>query len=346
MADRVVVLSPGMEGAWTRYVEAHPFATLFHELPWRDVLQRTFGHSLLYLMALRDEEVRGVLPLAFIKSLFFGRSLISVPFGVYGGMLVDDADASESLIEAAGEALAEHRASYVELRHLHRPAGCDLPRLDSHSTFICELPGDPDDVLAKMPRKARAEARKARDRNGLRVESGPLVLDAFHRLFATNKRSLGSPIFPRSLFANIQEILGERCYTLTVLREGVPVAAVMNFIHRSTVMAYYSGAAEAANRCSANNLMYVAVMEDGVRRGMRFFDFGRSRKATGAFEFKRNQGFEPIELHYQILAKAGIPTPGLHAGNPRFDLARKVFRRLPFPLAEKLGSFVVKRMPV
>jgi FemAB-related protein (PEP-CTERM system-associated) len=226
------------------------------------------------------------------------------------------------------------------------PPSVELPTKDLYSTFIAPLPATVDEVLQNMPRKARAEARKARERSGLEVRTGPLNLNEFHELFAKNKRALGSPVFPRSLFGNIQGILGENCTTLTVLKDGRPLTTVMNFIHKESLMAYYSGAAEDANRYSANNLMYMAVMEDGVRRGLKSFDFGRSRKSTGAFEFKKNQGFEPKDLHYQFLLKDGEQLPEVNASNPRFDFAKKVFRKLPPIVAEKLGSFVVKRMPI
>ncbi|HMS15547.1 MAG TPA: FemAB family PEP-CTERM system-associated protein, partial [Planctomycetota bacterium] len=313
MLDQVSELTRGREADWTRFVDAHPCGTIFHELIWRDVLQRTFGHRMVYLLAERAGEVVGVLPLVRIKSIFFGTSLVSVPFGVYGGLLTQDAVATQSLVAAAQAAQTAHGAGYVELRHLVPPDGVSLPTKDLYATFVCELPPSREDVLGRMPRKARAEARKAREKAGLTVDQGPLNLNEFHELFARNKRSLGSPVFPKSLFRNIQDILGDRCYTLTVRHEGRPLTSVMNFVRKGTLMAYYSGAAEDANRFSANNLMYVAVMEDGVDRGLTEFDFGRSRKATGAFEFKKNQGFEAKDLFYQYLLKPGDQLPEVNA---------------------------------
>jgi FemAB-related protein (PEP-CTERM system-associated) len=175
---------------------------------------------------------------------------------------------------------------------------------------------------------------------------GELDLVEFHGLFAANKRKLGSPVFPKSLFLNLQRILGDNCRVLTVRHEGRAVASVMNFVWRDTLMAYYSGALEDANRISANNLMYAASMEWAVERGLRRFDFGRSRAETGAFAFKKNMGFEPTPLPYAYVLEQGAAVPEINASNPRYDFAKKVFRAMPDFLAEKLGSFVAKRMPV
>lgn len=111
-------------------------------------------------------------------------------------------------------------------------------------------------------------------------------------------------------------------------------------------MAYYSGALDEANKVSANNLMYAASMEWAVEQGLKRFDFGRSRKDTGAYAFKKHMGFEPQDLHYAFVLRNGAEIPEINASNPKYRVAQSLFRHLPTFAAEKLGSFVAKRMPV
>ena len=347
MSDRIVTLDGTRHDQWQAYVDAHPQRTLFHGLKWKSMLEATFGHEHRYLMALREDQVVGVLPLVGIKSIFFGRSLVSVPFAVYGGILSDDAAVTQALRDAALEARKDFGASYVEFRHLDIPEGLgEIPTKDLHVTFMKDLPEDPEEVLKSMPRKSRAEARKARNRFELEAVVEPPNIDGFHALFAQNKRSLGSPIFPRSLFQNIADALGDDCYNVTIKKDGEVLSSVMNFIVDDTVMAYYSGSTPASKRMSADNLMYVAVMEDAIQRGVKRFDFGRSRRDTGAFEFKKNQGFEPRDLSYQFLLPDGEELPRLDNSNAKFDFAKKILRSVPLPIAERLGSYIVKRTPI
>jgi len=49
--------------AWDAYVDAHPDATFFHQLGWRWLVERCFGHRPHYLTARRNGEIAGVLPL-------------------------------------------------------------------------------------------------------------------------------------------------------------------------------------------------------------------------------------------------------------------------------------------
>ena len=344
---RILSLAGSTERAWSTYVEAHPQATLFHGLAWQEVLLETLNHESLSILAFRKGAVVGVLPLVGIKSLFLGRSAVSVPFGVYGGILADDEHATRALCAEARRRAEGFGASYVELRHLYEPPGLDdLPVSDLYHTFIRELPSDPEEVLGTLPRKARAEVRKARRNPALSVTVDDIELDRFHDLFALNKRRLGSPSFPKSLFHKISTKLGKDASILGVRLEGEVVAAVMSFRFRDTWMAYYSGATDVANRVSGNNLMYCALMEEAVRRGARFFDFGRSRIGTGSFAFKKNQGFTPRPLRYQYLLEAGQEIPAHNNSNPRYELARRVFRVLPRFAGDRVGSYVCKRLPI
>src|SRR5262249_8667414 len=150
-----------------------------------------------------------------------------------------------------------------------------------------------------------------------------------------NKRKLGSPIFPESLFWKAVEHLPERSFLLRVRHDGATVAAVLSFVHRGTIMPYWSGAADRAQELSANNLMYFRLMDEASLRGLTRFDFGRSRRDTGSYAFKKNQGFEPVPLHYHYVLNNGANVPSVNPDNPKYNLARGLFRRLPAPIAAK-----------
>jgi hypothetical protein len=102
---------------WTEYVLRHVDATGYHEWVWRDVIERAFGCRPLYFAARRGAEIVGVLPTVLLNSWLFGRSLVSLPFLNYGGVLADDDGAARALLTAAIAAAREHRCRHVELRH-------------------------------------------------------------------------------------------------------------------------------------------------------------------------------------------------------------------------------------
>src|SRR5579862_7161143 len=97
--------------AWDAYVDAClapprggvPGATGYHSWAWRDVFARSFGHESVYLVARRSdpESICGVLPLTEVRSLLFGRSLTSLPFLNYGGVVAGSNEAATALVDAA-----------------------------------------------------------------------------------------------------------------------------------------------------------------------------------------------------------------------------------------------------
>src|SRR4029077_2849455 len=82
---------------WEAFVAACPAATFFHRIGWREVIERCFGHRTRYLLAARVRERPGVLPLAEVKSLLFGHSLVSFPCCAVAGVAPADDEAARAL---------------------------------------------------------------------------------------------------------------------------------------------------------------------------------------------------------------------------------------------------------
>ena len=79
-------------------------------------------------------------------------------------------------------------------------------------------------------------------------------------------------------------------------------------------------------------------MRHAAGRGCTGFDFGRSKLGSGAFAFKKNWGFEPRPLTY---ATKGARRD-LDPRSPRYRLQTAAWRRLPLPLANRLGPLLAR----
>jgi hypothetical protein len=88
--------------------------------------------------------------------------------------------------------------------------------------------------------------------------------------------------------------------------------------------------------------MYWEVMRRACERGCRVFDFGRSKTGTGAYAFKHNWGFAPTPLNYQFRLAPGREVPELNPLNPKYRLLVAAWKRLPLPLATRLGPSIVR----
>src|SRR4051794_20566423 len=86
---------------------------------WVMILHRALGHTPYCLEAVEEGETRGILLLSFVRSLLFGRYLVSLPYLNYGGVLADDDRVASLLIDRAIELADRLDVRFLELRHEH-----------------------------------------------------------------------------------------------------------------------------------------------------------------------------------------------------------------------------------
>ncbi|HEY1260098.1 MAG TPA: FemAB family XrtA/PEP-CTERM system-associated protein [Stellaceae bacterium] len=331
---------PGDERRWDQFVGACSGGTFFHLAGWKRVVERAFGHRTHYLLAERGGAVTGVLPLTHVKSALFGSSLISNAFAVHGGPIAADAESLAALEQEAVRLMDAIPVPVLELRGWSQSRADWPSRSDLYATFRKWLEPSVDANLKAVPRKQRAMIRKGMG-NGLRshidAETGRL-----HRIYSESVRNLGTPVFSKSYFEILREEFPACSDIVTVTRDDRAVAAVLNFYFRDEVIPFYGGGLSAARALAANDFMYWEVMRRACERGCRVFDFGRSKVGTGAYAFKRNWGFEPIPLIYQFRLAAGRAVPDLNPLNPKLRRFVAAWKRLPLPLANRLGPMIVK----
>jgi FemAB-related protein (PEP-CTERM system-associated) len=322
------------DGAAIRaFVEAHPEAGPFHLPEWSAGIERGCGARAHCLLAEdRRGALAGLLPLSEIHSRLFGSAMVSAGFGVGGGILGEGIDV---LAEAAWALARRRGCASVELRGGPVPRGWER-REGVYANFERDLPAGDEAILQAIPRKQRAEVRRALG-SGLEVAIGR-DLAAHYRVYAESVRNLGTPVFPRSLFEAVLTAFGEDADIVTVSREGRPLASVLSLYFHDTVFPYWGGGTAEARPARANELMYYALMGHAARRGCTRFDFGRSKVGTGAFAFKKNWGFEPRPLAYAVKGELRETNPL----SPRYRFQVAAWKKLPLWLANRLGPPIAR----
>jgi len=327
---------------WDDFVLGSAQATFFHRIGWRDIHAEVFRHRPHYLLAERDGAIVGVLPLVETKSLLFGHSLTSLPFAVYGGAAASDPAVAKALRGHAVELGRDLGVAHLELRNV-LPAEPDWPAQDLYVTFRKALLPDVEANLLAIPRKQRAMVRKAQQR-GLAATIDPDA-DAFFDLYADNQHRHGTPPHAKGYFRALQRVFGRDCEILTVHAPGSKtVSAVLSFYFRDEVLPYYAGDLPEARDLAANDFKYWELMRRACARGVRMFDYGRSKRGTGSFDFKKNWGFEATSLHYECMLYRGHTIPQQNPLNPKYRLAIDVWRRMPRRIVNLLGPALARQL--
>lgn len=322
--------------SWDEYVNSSEGGTFFHLSGWQTVLKRAFGHKPFFLMAKRDDRIVGVLPLAQVKSPLFGNHLVALPFCVYGGVVANDEEAALALRQAACDKATQLNVEALEMRNIEPVANSDWPQKDLYVTFRKTIESDHDVNLKAIPNRQRAMIRKG-IANGL--ESVPTDDSTrLYRVYSESVRNLGTPVFSAKYFKVLQDVFGQACRILMITHEGRDVAGVMSFYFKDEVLPYYGGSVAAAREIKGtNDFMYWELMRRSCDEGLAVFDFGRSKKGTGAFKFKKNWGFTPQDLHYEYFLVKAEEMPELNPNNPRYQKMIAIWKKLPLPVANLIG---------
>ena len=338
------VLSECNEKKWDEFVDFSLRGSLFHTIKWRRILDRTFSYSSHFLVASEGDVVCGVFPLYLVPKPLGGRIGVSVPFGVYGGILAEEEEARKGLLQAAQALADEKKLNSLEFRQ-EKKIDDSLPTKDLYFTFMREIFDGEEKNMAAIPRKQR---RMIRQGIGFGLQSkigGREFLRDFYVVYSSSLRNLGTPVFPYRYFENLVRELGDACKILTVEYQGKVVAAVLTFFWRDRVMPYYGGGLAEYQRYAIYDFMYWELMRYGWEHGYTMYDFGRSKADTGPFHFKRHWGFEPLPLPYQYYLPQGGEMPNLNPLNPKLQPFIAIWKRLPLPVANALGPFLIKYLP-
>ena len=321
------------------FVQAHPDSTPFHRPAWLQAVERGCGQRGHYLVAMDDAgDIAGLLPLTEVRSRLFGSALVSSGFAVGGGILARDVAAIEPLTRAMVAAAEASGCRTLELRG-GPVVGSDW-QIDetTYLGFIRPIAADDEAELKAIPRKQRAEVRKALETDlNVTIDRDP---KAHYAVYSASVRNLGTPVFPRRLFREVLAAFGDDADVLTVRHRDVPVASVLSLYHRGTVYPYWGGGTAAARGLRANDAMYFALLRHARAKGCIRFDFGRSKAGTGPAAFKKNWGFTPEPLRYAKRAMDGAAIREINPLDPKYQAKIAAWKKLPLPVANLIGPLL------
>ncbi len=289
---------------------AHPDTSFFHRAGWSRVIERSLGHQAHYRCAWRGGRLVGILPLIHVPSRLFGNALVALAFGVYGGIAADDDEATRALAEDAARLGESLGVGFVELRH---ETARDIPWLakpELYFAFRRELLPDAAANLKAIPRKKRADLRKAIADPALTVTVGTGI-ESFFRIYAESQRNLGTPVLPLRFYAAIAEEFGPAVEISTVAGGQGPVAALMTYYFKDRAMPYYGGATPAARPLHAYDLIYWRLIGRALERGCRNLRFRPQQARHGRVQLQDVLG---LRAH-----ATSLPVPSRAASEPTRD---------------------------
>src|SRR5579864_9430951 len=342
LAGRVEIgeLEPGEEADWDRFVTCSPSGTFFHYSTWRTIVERTLGHRCFFLVARGERGISGVFPIAWVRNRLFGDCLVSLPLAVYGGICADEPHSHSCLLKAGRDLANRLDVRFLEMRNRSEPFPTALPGKDLYVTFTQDLSPGPEKLLQGLPRDTRYMVRKSL-KSGLEWTED-LSLDEFYEIYAQSVHRLGTPVFSKALFAFLRSEFQAQSRLFGVRKGKTAIAGVLCFYFRDQVLPYYAGALPEFYKDSPNNFMYWNLIAQSCREGFRHFDFGRSKRGTGSFNFKSSWSMQVTELPYRYHLVRAKEVPHLSPVDAKFQLPVAAWKRMPYSWTKVLGPRLIR----
>jgi len=292
-----------------------------HDLKWHHALDQGLGHR-TFLIVARDQldQTVGFLPLTLVQSFLFGKFLVSLPYLNSGGVCTDDAQVAHALIDRAVELADQLDVKHLELRH---EVPVEHPKLTVSRTdkvhMRLDLLESPESLMKAYKSKLRSQIKKCSENPFELVVGSEELLGDFYRVFATNMRDLGTPVYPEKLFRAM--------------------------IHQNSVSQIPSASSlRDFNSTGANLWMYSKLLERAILKGSKTFDFGRSSVDSGTFKFKEQWGAKPFPAVWQYYVRKGDPAQ-MRPDSPSKQRLVQAWQNLPLWLANLLGPTIVRGIP-
>jgi FemAB-related protein (PEP-CTERM system-associated) len=290
-------------------------------------------------------QTRGLLPLAFVRSLLFGRFLVSLPYLNYGGVLADDDTSAAQLVTAAAALADRLDVRFLEVRNeLPIPHQLLGPATNAKVHMRLDLPDTVDKLWKQLPAKVRSQVRKGQKGEFTLAWGGQDLLSEFYAVFSQNMRDLGTPVYGEELFRNILEQFPGRT-ELCVVRSGSrPIGGAL-LLHGWGVTEVPSASTLRSFLPScANMLMYWHLLARAVERQQTTFDFGRSSQDSSTYRFKKQWGALPHQAVWQYYLRQGA-VGEMRPDNPRYRRLIRTWQWLPVRVTRWIGPRIVRGIP-
>lgn len=316
-----------------------------NDVRWLEAVCTGLRHRPYLIIASRQEAIVGVLPLALVQSLLFGRFLVSLPYVNTAGVSAVDALVAKTLIDRAVCLADALNVQHLELRHEREVEHDRLSvTLKSKVHMRLPLPATSEQLWDGLKSKVRNKVKKG-DRQGFTLAWGEEdLLQEFYEVFSHTMRDLGTPVFGRNLFrAILASFRGEA--ELCVVRDASkPIAGALLVHGKGSTIVPSAASLHAFNSTNVNDWMYWRLLTRAIERGQAAFDFGRCTPGGNTFAFKKKWGAEPEPAVWQYCVRKGdVGAVRLEGG--KYDRAVNVWRRLPLSLTRVVGPLVVRGIP-
>ena len=349
MAQKTYRIDPTKDARWSKFVERHPKASVFHTVGWLQTLQHTYGYEpFAFTTSPQNDELENGIAFCYVNSWLTGRRLVSLPFSDHCELLCDSAEDLKFLLQDLQITREQQNWKYLEIRPIDqrldqvretgfRPgAKYFLHRLDLRPNL--------DEVFANLDKNSVQRRIHHAERAGLIEKCGRSedLLREFYRLFLLTRGRHQLPPTPYAWFQNLIQGLGEALEIRIACKDGSPAAAILTLRFRDFLYYKYGCSDARLHKLGATPWLLWNAISAAKHSGAHEFDMGRTEEGnTGLLTFKNHWVPVPRPLVYWNYPEvSGVGS----ADGWKMKVAKRVFSFMPRKLMALTGSLVYRHI--
>jgi len=343
-------LDPTKDARWSRFVELHPKASVFHTVGWLQTLQHTYGYEpLAFTTSPPDTELANGIAFCYITSWLTGRRLVSLPFSDHCEPLCNSTEELDFLLRYLQTARKQQNWRYVEFRPINGIFGqlAEAAGFRPGARYFfhrLDLRLDLADVFASLDKDSVQRRIQHAERAGLIEKCGRSedLLRDFYRLFVITRGRHQLPPTPYAWFQNLMQGLGEALEIRIAYKDGTPAAAILTLRFKDVLYYKYGSSDARFHKLGATPWLLWNAISAAKLSGANEFDMGRTEEGnTGLLTFKNHWVPTPKELvywNYPELSAVGS------AEGWKMKMAKRVFSFMPRKLMALSGRLVYRHI--
>lgn len=343
MMFEIKQLTTKHEKMWDEYVLKNENSTFYHQIGWKKVIEANYGYKSYYFFAENDNgEVIGILPTIYMNSLLFGKRLISLPFGSYGGACADHDLITKALVEEAINCGNHLGADYCEFRNLNSSITSEhLSCNRDYYTFHLDLSKGIDPVWSGMSATTKNRVRKGEKNLKFEIYSDLDAISDFYEIYSINLKHLGTPVHSYSFFRDIYENFPGNVFIAKAILNNNIISSMYLLKFKNILINGWSASIPSYLEYSPNNFIYWNSIKHASDNNCSCFDFGRSLSNTGNEQFKSRWGAAKVPLSYFYYPSIKMQ----QAPQNEYGKFARMWSKLPFSLTKKMGPKVRRHFP-
>lgn len=335
---------------WNAFLERND-GPVYGSWEWGDAAE-AYGHGRRYLAVRENGAIVGGLPLVHIDSAVFGSKLVSPPYAARGSIIAEgdrSVDVTTPLLERTAELAGELGVDFVSLRG--KDLG-DVPEFgfEKQNRFVTHrvnLGDGTDAAWNRIQENRQRQIRQAADDDSLEYTVGSSLEDLreYYDLHLLSMRGHGTPPHSFAFFQTLWDRLAGPgpgdLHIGMVKKNGSLINGILDLSFGSTV--YQWGVVNDYEYRDLNGGSWLVwkSLERAAEAGYDTYEMGRTQEGSGVYMFKKSFGGTKTwydDYHYFPSGEGSLP----HPEDQKYDLVKRVWRKLPIPVTRLIGPFVRK----